>query len=186
MALILSACSSGTGGGAGGGAAAGGGAGGGSTGGSGGGSGGTVVKAATSCPHVVLQSTVPVTYQGDTSAGLPNWVTSTRLEWTDAPDDSLIFVAPTTGKFFFSLSSSNSNLGVSIKNADGTLHAAQGCPASGATLSNDGFFESPAPTDGGVGYPSSLDAGTSVLIWISAPYWAAQKTGAYTLRITAQ
>src|SRR4051812_14324622 len=95
LSLGCGSSSGGTGGGSGGGTGggsaggAGGGSGGGAAGGAGGGSG-HQVNAATACPHVVLNSALPVTYQGDTST-VPDWVTSTRLEWKEAPDDSLRF-----------------------------------------------------------------------------------------------
>ncbi len=156
---------------------------GGGTSGTGGGTGGHVVNATTSCPHVVLNNTLPAVYAGDTT-GLPNWITSQRLEWTDAPDEGLKFVAPSTGDYYFDLAAANQSLGVSIRNFDGTLHAIAGCPTSAAPLANDGYYESRKPTDGGFGYPAHLDAGTNVLIWISTPSFAPVKTGPYTLTIT--
>src|SRR5262245_23987445 len=80
-------------GGSGGGAQAGQGGGGGSA-----SDGGGDASAPTSCPHVDLGRTVPATYMGSTD-GLPNLVTSARLEWTDAPDDSLAFEAPSDGDY---------------------------------------------------------------------------------------
>lgn len=133
---------------------------------------------AATCPHVQLPSAVPQLYDGGT-AGQPNWVTSARLEWSDAPDDSLRYVTPVTGSYGFRLiNSSNPDLGLSVRNLDGTLHAVQGCPPSGEVFSNDGVYDSSTWIP--------LDAGTEVLIWVSAPHWAAEKTGSYQLRITLE
>jgi hypothetical protein len=186
----------GVGGGAGGGGGGGGslGGGGGGVGGGGGGGGGassagggsgssdggwpTVVYASTACPHVVLGSDpLPMVYHGST-VGLPDWVSSTRLEWTSAPDDSLRFVAPSLGAYTFAITSPAGTLGVTIKNEDGSLHQALGCPAPGATFVNDGVFETPVD-------PTPLDAGQTVLLWISTPSWAPDP-GDYTLTISSQ
>src|SRR5688572_2145911 len=103
VSASLLACGSSSGG-TGGGSGAGGGSG---TGGGSGGAGGGVGPA-TSCPHVTLPTTLPVTHQGDTT-GLPNWVTSNRLEWGDAGDDSLKFVAPSAGNYAFTISAMNTD-----------------------------------------------------------------------------
>lgn len=161
-----------------------GGSGGGTASGGGGGGGTTTVDIGptTRCPHVIWAGAFPLSYAGDTTP-LPNWVTSNRLEWTDAPDESVQFVAPSTGTYHFAIDAGVRDLGVSLANADGTLHAVQGCPASGATFMNDGFFAA-LPT--GNTSDLTLDAGTRVLMWISAPYWAATKVGTYQLIVTKQ
>ena len=50
------------------------------------------------CPREDLGSHTSILYEGDTT-GLPNLVTSSRLEWQDAPDDSLLFTAPEDGDY---------------------------------------------------------------------------------------
>jgi hypothetical protein len=174
--------SGGSGGGSGGGAGGGGGSGGGTGGGSGGGAGGSGggVGATTACPHVNLGRGTSFTYTGDTT-GLPNWVTSTRLEWTDAPDDSLAFTADVAGNYKFTFTdstTSNGGMGASIRNADNTFYMA--CPASGTQVATDGVFESPS-------YPVALTAGQQVLVYVSAAYWSTPaKAGAYTIKIEKQ
>jgi len=126
------------------------------------------------CPHVVLPSEVPTAYDGDT-AGQPNWVDSPRLEWTTAPDDSLLYTTPVAGSYGFRLTSGNGDLNLSIRNLDDSLHAVRGCPAPGQTLTLDGVYEGSSWI--------SLDAGTEVLIWVSTPSWAATPTGAYHLTV---
>ena len=175
--VVLAACGSPSIGDAG---SGGGGGSGGGTGTGGGGSSNVDVGATSRCPHVIWTGAFPLSYAGDTTP-LPNWVTSTRLEWTDAPDESVQFVAPTTGTYHFAIDAGVRDLGVSLANADGTLHAVQGCPAGGATFMNDGFF---AALPSGNTSELTLDAGTRVLMWISAPYWAGTKVGTYQLSIT--
>jgi hypothetical protein len=67
------------------------------------------------CPRVSLGRSTSVEYSADTST-LENIVISNRLEWTDAPDDSLEFTAAQAGTYAIDLTSTNASLGVSAKN----------------------------------------------------------------------
>jgi len=164
----------GTGGGSGGGMGGGAGGGGGTGGGSGGG-GGTAMNA---CPHVDLGSSTLVTYSGDTT-GLPNWVTSSRLEWGADPDDSLIFTAPEAGNYavtFTDSSTTNGGMGVSLQTITGTHFT---CPASGTVQEIDGVYETPS-------YPVALTANQQVLLFVSTTTWASAHAGTYQLKIEKQ
>ena len=137
------------------------------------------VNGATDCPHVDLGSSAPVTYIGSTT-GLPNLVESTRLEWTDAPDDSLIFSAPEDGDYVIHLQSDAQmdGVGASAKDFAGAYYTAATCPASGAVTQLDGVYTQNDPA-----YPLQLTAGQRVVIWVSAASWEPTKTPTYTLRI---
>ena len=65
-----------------------------------------------------------------------------------------------------------------MENRSGVLvpFTSAACPPAGLVVSIDGFYSHNQP-----GYPTALTAGQSWLIFISAPYWAAVKTGSYTL-----
>ena len=139
------------------------------------------MNAPTACPHIDFGMTSSITYQGD-STGLPNWVESPRLEWQDAPDDSLRFTAPTGGNYVFSLTAeasdaSNFDKGISVRNYVGVFYGA--CPSAGIVQSIDGIYEVPT-------FPVALTAGQQVLMYVSAPYWAVEKSGRYMLTITKQ
>ena len=177
--------SSGSGGGAGAGAQ-GGSAGAGATGGSSGsgatgGSGGS----SSDCPHTDLGSSVPVTHNGDTQ-GLPNLAESTRLEWGDAPDDTLLFTAPEAGTYHIAMTqpSTNGGCGVSIQEyanaGTTTYYDASWCPASGAIANLDGVYAA------GDGFDSDfvLAQGQSVMLWVSCTTWSDVQAGAYTVSIT--
>jgi hypothetical protein len=128
------------------------------------------------CPRVRLGRSTNVSFTADTAA-LPNLVTSQRLEWTDAPDDALEFTADQAGNYVFELSSTNLSLGASAENySPMTPFTAAACPPSGLVVSIDGVFNHNQPN-----YPLALAEGQSIVIFISAPYWAAVKTGTYTL-----
>lgn len=139
-----------------------------------GGAGGTSVSGP--CPHVDLGSTVPVTHDGDTS-GLANIATSQRLEWRDAPDDTLLFTAPHTGNYQVTNTDPSTNGGcdASIQESDGTYYDETWCPASGSVKTLDGWFS------GKTSIP--LVAGQKLLIWYSCAYWASVQSGAYSVTI---
>lgn len=123
-----------------------------------------------------------VTFTADTST-LPNLVQSARLEWQEAPDDALEFIADQTGNYVIELSSPNSNLGASAEDASGTggvrrPFTSAACPPSGLVVSIDGVYSHNQPS-----YPVPLTAGQSMVVFISAPSWAAVKTGSYTIVI---
>jgi hypothetical protein len=187
MLTLAAACGApqiaGTGGGAGGATGTGGGGTGGGTGGGGAGAGDSGNQIVGGCPRVLLGSTLPAEFSGDT-ANLPNLVTSARLEWTDAPDDALEFTAPSAGQYLIELTGSNSNLGASAEDynttgSDAFPFTRAACPAAGAVKEINGTFTYNQPN-----YPISLSAGQKMIVFISAPYWAASKTGNYTLKVS--
>ncbi len=138
-----------------------------------------------SCPHVDLGRTVPAVYQGTTD-GLPDLVTSNRLEWKDAPDDSLAFEAPSDGDYLIALESPVTAMGASAE--DSTITTAGGmhhpwtvatCPAAGAKNEIDGVFNHNQPM-----YPLPLKAGQKIVIWVSVPYWSMTVSGTYKLTVS--
>lgn len=130
------------------------------------------------CPRVKLGRATEVTFSADTGT-LPNLVNSTRLEWTDAPDDALEFIAAETGNYVIELSSSNSNLGASAEDYGPMVpFTSTACPPSGLVVAIDGVYSHNQPM-----YPTALTAEQRMVIFISAPYWAAVKTGAYTITV---
>lgn len=134
------------------------------------------------CPRVVLGSTLPAEYSGDTTL-LPNIVTSSRLEWTDAPDDALEFTAPVDGDYVIELTSGVPALGASAQDyntngSDAFPFNRTACPAPGAVKEINGVYNDNQPN-----YPIRLSAGQSMVIFVSAPYWANMKSGAYTLKV---
>lgn len=133
------------------------------------------------CPRVRLGRATEVTFSADTSA-LPNLVNSTRLEWREAPDDALEFTAAETGNYVIELASPNSNLGASAQeyHSTGPLtpFTSAACPPSGLVVAIDGFYSHNQPN-----YPIALMADQTIVIFISAPYWAAVKTGTYTVAV---
>jgi hypothetical protein len=134
------------------------------------------------CPRVILGNTLPSEFSGDTT-GLPNIVTSQRLEWTDAPDDALEFTAPVAGNYVIDLVSSVPNLGASAQDyntngSDAFPFTRATCPAPNAVKMINGIFNQNQPTS-----PIALTAGQSIVIFVSAPSWANLKVGAYTLKV---
>lgn len=130
------------------------------------------------CPRVRLGRSTDVTFSADTSA-LPNLVNSNRLEWTDAPDDALEFTAAETGNYVIELMSSNASLGASAEDYVSMLpFTSAACPPSGLVVSIDGVYNPNQPS-----YPEALSAEQRMVIFISAPSWAAVKTGTYTVRV---
>ena len=131
------------------------------------------------CPRVKLGRSTEVTFSADTST-LTNLVISNRLEWRDAPDDALEFIAAQAGNYVIELTSTNMNLGASAQeyHPTGPLTAftSAACPPAGLVVSIDGFYSHNQPN-----YPIALTQDQQMLIFISAPYWAAVKTGSYTL-----
>jgi len=134
------------------------------------------------CPHVDLGSSTSVTYDGNTT-GLTNLVTSSRLEWTDAPDDALLFTVPENGDYELIVTaepSSNGGCGASVWDyGTDSFYDVSWCPQPGSTTEIDGFYVS-------AGYPYTWTQGMSVIIWFSCTYWADVKSGAYTLTIQKQ
>lgn len=138
-----------------------------------------------SCPHIDLGRTVPAVHQG-TTEGLPNLVTSNRLEWKDAPDDSLAFEAPSDGDYVISLESPVTAMGASAEDATitnaGGMHrpwTVATCPAAGAQNEIDGVFDQNQPM-----YPLPLKAGQKIVIWVSVPYWSMTMSGTYKLTVS--
>lgn len=141
-----------------------------------------VVHDSTACPHVDLGDRVPVSYDGST-AGLPDQVESLRLEWTDAPDDTLVFTAPADGDYVIYFESAEPGFGVSAReygpemNGRGRFYTAQDCSDQGpATI--DGVYNDNQPD-----YPLPLTAEQTIMLWVSGAYWAQAQTTTYTLRI---
>jgi hypothetical protein len=136
----------------------------------------------TSCPRVTLQSSTSLTYDGDTT-GLPNLATSPRLEWQDAPDDTLLFTAPEAGDYEIVTvdePSTNGGCGASVWNyGTDTYYDASWCPAGAAPTEIDGGYTS-------AGHPYSFAAGETVMIWFSCTYWADVQFGPYTITLTKQ
>jgi hypothetical protein len=126
------------------------------------------------CPRVILPRTTDITFSADTST-LSNLVISPRLEWRDAPDDALEFTSDTAGRYRFELSSANTDLAVSLQNYQGAgaPFTRADCGPSGVVVSIDGVYSQEL----------DLTAGQTMVVFISAPYWAMTRTGAYTLRI---
>jgi hypothetical protein len=135
------------------------------------------------CPTVTLGTSLPLTYQGDTT-GKKNLVTSTRLEWGDAPDDALLFVAPAAGTYTIALTmepSNNGGFGVSARDFTSmNIYDESSCPAAGTVGTLDGVFVA------SLGSPGSLplDQGGHALLWVSATTWSSAQSGAYTVAIT--
>lgn len=114
--------------------------------------------------------------------GLPNIVTSSRLEWTDAPDDALQFTAPETGNYIVELTGTNQSMWPSASVYTGTatikdFFEPSDCPAPGGAVEIDGWF------DGDADYPWELTAGQTILIWVGVPYWGTEPTGDYTITV---
>jgi len=138
------------------------------------------------CPTATLPTALPVTYSGDTT-GKPNLVTSTRLEWGDAPDDALLFVAPSAGTYRIGLPtapSTNGGCGASAHefgtSGNGAPYTEQSCPAQNATKAIDGIFSALPPSNT---EDLMLTQGQHVLIWVSCTTWSNAKAGPYTLTI---
>jgi hypothetical protein len=125
-------------------------------------------------------------HQG-TTVGLPDMVQSNRLEWTDAPDDSLRFTAPAAGDYVITFKTSDPDFvgGASAEQyadmGNGMLFTEATCPAPGMVNMIDGVFTENQPD-----YPLKMSAGQSIVIWVSAPSWSKVKAGAYELTITSK
>ncbi len=126
------------------------------------------------CPHVVLDSVTDAVHEGDTT-GLPDLATSPRLEWGDAPDDTLLFTAPEAGSYRLVTDvdpSSNGGCGASVRDyEEDTLYDESWCPNPGATVELDGLYS-------GV---HELAAGQTVMIFFSCTEWADIQSGPYTV-----
>ena len=134
------------------------------------------------CPRVVLGGPLPQVFDGDTT-GLANTLTSARLEWGDAPDDSLEFTAPETGNYLIDLSSTVPELGVSAQDygtmgTDARLFTANDCPGTMTPKALNGVYNHNQPSN-----PLALTAGQRVVLFVSAPYWANLRFGPYTLTV---
>jgi len=145
-------------------------------------SGGGHTVTGSRCPRVVLGSSLPAELMGDTTGG-PDFLTSPRLEWTDAPDDAVEFTAPTAGDYVIELESTVEALGVSAEDyntngSDAFPFTRSACPAEGASTEINGVYSHNQPN-----YPLTMTAGQSVMLFVSAPYWAPVKAGPYTLRV---
>jgi hypothetical protein len=112
--------------------------------------------------------------------GLPNLVTSNRLEWTDAPDDSLAFEAPSDGDYVFTFESPNVNMGASaVDYVSSKPWTSATCPARGATNEIDGVYTSNNPM-----YPVPLKAGQKIVVFVSTASFSATKSSPYKLTVT--
>ncbi|MFO0567784.1 MAG: hypothetical protein U0263_19145 [Polyangiaceae bacterium] len=146
-----------------------------------GGSGGS----ASYCPTANLGSTLPITYDG-TTVGKPNIVTSSRLEWTDAGDDALLFTAPAAGTYHIAMPQGPGGCGASIReygpqrNGMGEIYTPNWCPAPGSSVEIDGVFAAIPPS---TTQDVALTSGQQVLIWVSCAYWSKPTEGAYQLVI---
>ncbi|MBL8914304.1 MAG: hypothetical protein JNM17_26600 [Archangium sp.] len=134
------------------------------------------------CPRVLLRGPMPQTYDGDTST-LANSITSPRLEWTDAPDDSLEFVAPETGRYAIELTTSVQSMGVSAQDyntngSDAFPFTRAACPTTGGMREINGVYNHNQPMS-----PLQLNAGQAVVLFVSVPYWANLRQGPYTLTV---
>ena len=135
-----------------------------------------------SCPRVTLQGPLPQVFEGDTT-GLANTLTSARLEWTDAPDDSLQFTAPEAGNYVIELQSPVTALGVSAQDygtmgTDARPFTTSDCPLGTSVREINGVYNHNQPN-----FPLALTAGQRVVLFVSAPYWANQRFGPYTLTV---
>jgi len=131
---------------------------------------------------VLLPSDLNLEYTGST-VGLANIVESSRLEWTDAPDDALLYVAPASGLYRLELTdhpSGNGGCGLSVQEfanvGTTTYYDENDCPGSGQVANIDGVY--------GVN-ELTLTQGQSVLIWFGCTYWSDAVTGSYTLTLAA-
>ncbi len=134
-------------------------------------------------PHGTLGPSLPAVYEG-TTVGLPNWVTSPRLEWKETPDDSIAFTAPADGQYVLTLETDVESLGASAEAYTGTskkhlYNTVDQCPKAGTIGEIDGVYN-----HNDADYPLELKANQTVLIWVSTPYWGKVKAGAYKLTIT--
>jgi len=134
------------------------------------------------CPRVVLEGAQ--VYHGDTT-GLPNSVTSARLEFGDYPDDTVLFRATEAGSYLIYLSDTPASLeGCGASTWDYALerhYVAADCPADGVVAEIDGVFTGNNPE-----YDlHELVAGDEVLVWISCAYWETPGFGPYELTIEA-
>lgn len=140
------------------------------------------------CPTVVLPTSMPLTYDGDTT-GKADLVSSTRLEWADAPDDALLFVAPSAGTYVVAMTkdpSTNGGCGASAQDfanaGTSTCYDESACPTSGAARTIDGVYTA----TGSSTTPLTLTSGQHVLLFVSCTTWSSAQSGAYTLTITKQ
>ncbi|MBL4635024.1 MAG: DUF1554 domain-containing protein [Kofleriaceae bacterium] len=145
-----------------------------------------IVNPPSTCPHIDLGNQVPVAWDGST-VGLPNFVESSRLEWREAPDDSLVFTAPEDGLYNITLESPSGNggFGVSVQDFEdavmggsGAFYTPADCPSNGQVKLIDGVYSHNSADS-----PLSLMAGQSILLWVSSTYWSDVEEGEYTIRI---
>jgi hypothetical protein len=174
--LLLAACSDpettgGTGGSGGSGGSAGPGGGGGGEGGSG----------SSICPSAVLGPSLPITHDG-TTVGRPNIVESPRLEWTDAGDDALLFVATEAATYKVSVPLAEPGCGASLReygplmDGFGTIYDTTFCPEKGQIVI-DGVFVEPTGTE------VPLPVGQEMLIWVSCSTSAPAEEAKYQIMI---
>jgi hypothetical protein len=129
---------------------------------------------------------VPVTYDG-TTVGKTNIATSARLEWTDAGDDALLFVAPETATYKVSMpiAPPGGACGASIReygpqmNGMGEIYSSSWCPSQGGVAEIDGVFAAFSGGDTDV----MLNAGQEMLVWVSCSYFSMPVEGAYRVMI---
>ena len=119
---------------------------------------------------------MPIRYFGDTS-GLPNWVSSLSRAWRDDPDDSFEFTIPVTGRYRITVDAGISDLGLTFRNIDGSLHSTRDCPDAGYLMLDRALIVWDED--------AVFDAGTRVLVWLSIPDWLPQTpTGTYELSVS--
>ncbi len=150
------------------------------------GSGGAGGASGGFCPTANLGSAVPAIYDG-TTVGKTNIATSLRLEWTDAGDDALLFVAPQTATYKVSMpiAPPGAACGASIReygpqmNGMGEIYSSSWCPSQGGVKEIDGIFGAFAGGDTDI----MLNAGQEMLVWVSCSYFSMPVEGAYRVMI---
>jgi hypothetical protein len=134
------------------------------------------------CPTHTLEPTLPITYDGST-VGKENIVTSTRLEWTTAGDDALVFVAPEAAFYKVSLPLIEPGCGASVReygfkmDGMGTIYDTSFCPPEGSSIEIDGVYVEATGTE------VPLPEGQEMMIWVSCASFAATKEAAYQIMI---
>ena len=140
------------------------------------------------CPTADMGTGVQASYAGDTT-GKANIVTSSRLEWQEAPDDALLFTASEAGTYRISMPTGPDGCGASVReygpqmNGQGEIYSPSWCPAPGSTVEIDGVFAAIPPTTTD---DVELTAGQQIIVWVSCAYWSQNQSGAYQIDITKQ
>jgi hypothetical protein len=143
------------------------------------------------CPTGTIPPSTTTLFAGDTSGG-KDLVTDARISWANDPDHALLFVAPTSGTFRFSITSSNqpstNDCGLILRDygasGSGALYDESSCPTGLTQRALDANY---AATPGGTTTDLAMTSGQHQLMFVSCSMFAVpMRTISYVVHVALQ